>query len=63
MGQTSIRKLTSNLAKFRSDRHVLIRYSVFKRNLEAADVLCQQFSDIEVCCTVHFHSATNKEHF
>lgn len=63
MGQTSIRKLTSNLGKFRFDRHVLIRYSVFKRNLEAADVLCQQFSDIEMRSTVHFDSATNKERF
>lgn len=45
MGQTSIRKLTSNLDKFRFDRHVLIRYSVFNRNLQAADLLCQQCPD------------------
>lgn len=63
MGQTSIRKLTSNLGKFRFERHVLIRYSVFKRNLEATDVLCQQFSDIEVRCALHLDSATNKRHF
>lgn len=47
MGQTSIRKLTSNLDKFRFDRHVLIRYSVFNRNLQPADLLCQQLPDIE----------------
>ena len=46
MGQTSIRKLTSNLDKFRFDRHVLIRYSVFNRNLQPADLLCQQCCDI-----------------
>jgi hypothetical protein len=34
--QTSIRKLTSNLAKFRFDRHVIIRYSVFNRQRQAA---------------------------
>lgn len=46
VGQTSIRKLTSNLDKFRFDRHVLIRYSVFNRNLQPADLLCQQRCDI-----------------
>lgn len=34
--QTSIRKLTSNLAKFRFDRHVIISYSVFNRHRQAA---------------------------
>lgn len=34
--QTSIRKLTCNLAKFRFDRHVIISYSVFNRQRQAA---------------------------
>lgn len=63
MGQTSIRKLTSNLDKFRFDRHVLIRYSVFNRNLRAADLLCQQCCDIEARCTAGLESAINKENF
>ena len=63
MGQTSIRKLTSNLDKFRFDRHVLIRYSVFNRNLQAADLLCTQNPDIEARCTASLESATNKGNF
>lgn len=62
MGQTSIRKLTSNLDKFRFDRHVLIRYSVFNRNLQPADLLCQQWTS-NSRSTAGLESATNKENF
>lgn len=51
MGQTSIRKLTSNLDKFRFDRHVLIRYSVFNRNLQACRPVVSTLNDIETRCT------------
>lgn len=51
VGQTSIRKLTSNLDKFRFDRHVLIRYSVFNRNVQACRPVVSTLNDIEACST------------
>lgn len=63
VGQTSIRKLTSNLDKFRFDRHVLIRHSVFNRNLEPAGLLCQHWMTSKLGARRAPESATNKGNF
>lgn len=63
VGQTSIRKLTSNLDKFRFDRHVLIRYSVFNRNLRPADLLYKHWVTSKLRARWGFESATNKRNF
>lgn len=63
VGQTSIRKLTSNLDKFRFDRHVLIRHSVFNRNLQPADLLCQHWMTSKLGARRTLKSAANKGNF
>ena len=53
VGQTSIRKLTSNLDKFRFDRHVLISYSVFNRNVQTRRPVVSTLNVIETWSTAN----------